>query len=159
MIVYEGSGNLFDLPEDQRDIQTLVNPVNTVGIMGKGLALAFKHRCHSLFPRYRAALKAGDLTIKKPWLSGPYHGKMVLCFATKEHWVDPSKPEYLVDGLTYLVKHWKAMGITSMAMPALGCGNGGLSYGKVVRPLLKHFLTEIELPVSLFLNRDQLREF
>lgn len=157
MIVFEGVGNLFTLTGNQREIQTLTNTVNTAGVMGKGIALAFKQRYPSLLERYREALKSGELTLDRPWLSGPYKdGKKVLCFATKEHWINDSKPEYIARGLRFLTQHWEAMGITSLAMPALGCGNGGLNYGEVVRPLIHHFLGPIDLPVSIFLSPDQL---
>lgn len=157
MIVYEGIGNLFNLVGEQQHIQTLTCTVNTVGAMGAGVALAFKERCPGLLDKYRRALKAGELRIDKPVLFGPYNGKMVLCLATKEHWVNDSKPEYIEAGLSYLAKHWEDMGITSLALPALGCGNGRLVYGRDVQPLIYRYLGDLMLPVSVFLDPKQRR--
>lgn len=146
MIVYEGEGSLFDTK-----IQTITAPVNTVGVMGNGLALAMKLRVRGLFAFYKDLCDKGELVVGKPtvYKLNPKH--QVLLFPTKKSWQNPSKEEYIIDGLDYLVEHYKEMGITELGIPPLGCGYGGLDYIKFLRPLLYEKLNDIDLPVHIYL--------
>ncbi len=139
--------NIFDSPA-----QTLVNTVNTVGIMGKGIAAEYKRRYPDMFRRYRQHCKSGSLDIGKLYL---YKGdnKWVLNFPTKEHWRNPSKVEYLEAGLQKFVATYAAHGITSVSFPQLGTGNGGLDWTRVVRPLMDKYLSDLAIPVFIHVAR------
>ncbi|QFT95953.1 Macro domain protein [Roseovarius sp. THAF8] len=128
--------------------QTVVNTVNTVGVMGKGLAAAFKERYPDMFGEYKALCKKGDLLPGSFWLwKGP--DQWVLNFATKKHWRNPSKIEYVRDGLLEFRAKYEAMGIREIAFPRLGCGNGGLDWEEV-RPLMVEMLHD--LPITVFIH-------
>lgn len=131
------SGNLFD-----SNCQTLVNTVNTVGVMGKGIALQFKQKYRKMYEFYRRRclnneFRMGDLLLYK----GCPDGKWVLNFPTKIHWMNPSKLEYIEVGLKEFVSKYHDLGITSIAFPKLGCNNGGLKW-EVVKPMMIHWLCQ-----------------
>lgn len=119
--------------------QALVNPVNCVGIMGKGLALEFKRRYPNNFASYQRACAVG-LEI------GNLHtceedGKLIINFPTKKHWKAPSKYEYILEGLLTLAELIKQKQIKSIAIPRLGCGLGGLDWNivrKMIIAISKH---------------------
>jgi O-acetyl-ADP-ribose deacetylase (regulator of RNase III)/uncharacterized protein YwgA len=137
-------GDLFESPA-----QTLVNTVNTVGVMGKGVALEFKRRFPDMFDDYKARCDRGDVWLGKPYLyrrSGPPH---VLNFPTKGHWRAVSRLRDIVRGLEYLGDHYEAWGITSLAVPPLGCGQGGLDWS-IVGPTLYQHLNHLAIPIQLF---------
>ncbi|MDQ3339082.1 MAG: macro domain-containing protein [Myxococcota bacterium] len=131
-MIEDGSGDLFAARVD-----ALVNAVNTVGVMGKGLALAFKKKFPDNFTAYRNACESGELKPGKVFLfdRGDRSPRWVVNFPTKRHWRDASRIDDIRDGLVDLVKQVEARGIESLAMPALGCGLGGLEW-KDVRPLI-----------------------
>ena len=114
--------------------EALVNAVNTVGVMGKGIALQFKHKFPHNYKVYRAACKddtfqIGEvLIVKDRDLSGE---KWIINFPTKKYWRSPSKYEYITSGLQDLRKVIEQNKIKSIAIPPLGCGNGGLEWKKV----------------------------
>ncbi len=137
------SGDIFN-----SDCQTLVNPVNCVGVMGAGLAWQFAERYPKLEREYRCICRNKLLTIDKLWICR-YSGKWVLCFPTKRHWRAPSKLKYIEAGLRNLVKTYKTRGITSIAFPKLGCGLGGLDWNDV-RALMERYLGPIELDVQIY---------
>ena len=113
-------------------VDALVNPVNTVGVMGKGLALAFKKR----FPENFAAYRAADVVIGKMFVfERPIAPRWIINFPTKRHWRDASRLEDIQAGLVDLVDQLRQREISSVAVPALGCGLGGLDW-KDVRPLI-----------------------
>lgn len=128
--------------------QTLVNAVNTVGVMGKGLAHEFKLRNPTMFERYREICKQGLLDIGKLWL---WKGsrQWVLNFPTKRSWKQPSKLEYIEAGLKKFVQEYEERGIREIAFPRLGCGNGGLDW-EDVRPLMERYLKH--LPITVFIH-------
>ena len=138
------SGNLFD-----SEAQTLVNAVNCVGVMGKGIALTYKRRYPGMFADYVARCNDGRVRLGEPYLyrgdSLPY----VLNFPTKEHWRSAAKLEDIVSGLAYLEAHYRVWGITSLAVPALGCGAGQLVWD-VVGPVLQEALGRLDIPVELY---------
>jgi O-acetyl-ADP-ribose deacetylase (regulator of RNase III) len=128
MISYR-QGNLLE-----SRAQALVNTVNTVGVMGKGIALMFKDRFKENFKRYAAACKGKDVQIGKMFvtsadeLDGP---KWIVNFPTKQNWRAPSKLEWITEGLKDLRRFIVEQGVTSIAIPPLGAGNGGLNWPDV----------------------------
>jgi O-acetyl-ADP-ribose deacetylase (regulator of RNase III) len=133
-------GNLLEA-----DAEALVNTVNTVGVMGKGIALQFKRAFPENFRAYEKASKRGDLEIGKMFIfdlgefSSP---RFVINFPTKEHWRGNSRLEYIESGLKDLVKEVKRLNIKSIAIPALGCSNGGLDWQDVYPRIEKAFANE-----------------
>ncbi len=108
------TGDIFDA-----NSQVIVNPVNCKGVMGKGLALAFKQKYPDMFTIYQHECQTGELQIGKSTLykaSTPW----ILNFPTKDHCRSPSKLVYLEKGLEYFLKNYKEAGITSIAFPKLG---------------------------------------
>jgi O-acetyl-ADP-ribose deacetylase (regulator of RNase III) len=130
-------GNLFD-----SQAEALVNAVNTVGVMGRGVALEFKIRFPENYLAYRAACKRDELIVGKMFTFELNHEtqlerpRWIINFPTKQHWRNPSKLEFVRDGLEDLVRVIEAKKISSVALPALGCGTGGLEW-KTVRVLLE----------------------
>lgn len=123
--------------------EALVNPVNTKGVMGKGLALAFKTKYPAHFENYKRACQNGEMTTDKVLAYQEINGPMIICLATKADWRDSSKIEYVSAGLDDLVKQIKTLGIRSVAIPKLGCGLGGLDWAKV-RPLIVEKLSSLD---------------
>ncbi len=133
-------GNLLDAPVD-----ALVNTVNTVGVMGKGIALMFKERFPENFRAYAAACKAGEVRVGEMFvqasaeLEGP---RWIINFPTKQDWRHPSRSEWIESGLVSLKNVIREKSIRSVALPPLGCGNGGLEWGEV-RPMIEEALGEL----------------
>lgn len=150
-IVFEGFGNILT-----HKAQTITVPVNVVGVMGAGLALHIKNRRNGVNKFYKASCNDGTLTIGrcKTYLSTNSEKdiKNILLFPTKGHWKDPSTVEMIEDGLKDLVKRYKELEITSLALPALGCGLGGLDYLKDVRPLMVKYLEPLDIDVYILLR-------
>lgn len=143
-LVVRASGNLFD-----SQAQTLVNAVNCVGIMGKGIAWQFKHRYPRMFLDYAARCKRGEVHLGEPYAFPVGGGKLVLNFPTKGHWREASRLQDIVTGLEFLEGNYQQMGITSLAVPPLGCGNGGLAW-REVGPVLRESLSRLSIPVELY---------
>ena len=138
-------GDLFSSPA-----QVLVNAVNTVGVMGKGVALEFKKRYPEMFKSYERMCNEKQLDVGKLMLwKGPE--KWVLMFPTKKHWRNPSKMEYVEAGLQKFVDTYLEKGITSAAFPRLGCGNGGLNWEEV-RPLMERYLKPLLIPIYIYVG-------
>jgi O-acetyl-ADP-ribose deacetylase (regulator of RNase III) len=129
--------------------QTLVNTVNTVGIMGKGIAHAFRERFPKMFEDYADRCARGEVKLGEPYLYRQLIGPWIINFPTKGHWRAVSKLSDIVKGLEYLVAHYKEWRITSIAVPPLGCGNGQLDWN-VVGPTLYRYLSELDIPVELY---------
>lgn len=138
------STSLFDSPAE-----TLVNTVNTVGVMGKGIAAEFKRRYPEMFVRYKEYCDRGALDIGQLYLYKTPN-KWVLNFPTKKHWRNPSKVEYIEAGLIKFVQTYTEWGITSVSFPQLGCGNGDLAWS-TVRPLMEKHLEDVRIPVYIHL--------
>jgi O-acetyl-ADP-ribose deacetylase (regulator of RNase III) len=121
------------------DAQALVNTVNTEGVMGKGIALQFKRAFPAMFKEYEREAKAGRLEVGRVHvyevanLVGP---RWVINFPTKKNWRNPSRLEWIRTGLDSLVEEVQRRGIQSLAIPPLGCGNGGLEWAEVL-PLIR----------------------
>ncbi len=134
-------------------VDALVNTVNTVGVMGKGIALQFKRTYPDNFKAYARACKAGEVVIGKMFtfdrgeLSTP---RFIINFPTKQHWRSPSRLEYIESGLVDLMHEIKRLGITSVAMPALGCSNGGLEWADVKPRITDAFNDMPEVRVLLY---------
>lgn len=138
------SGDLFQSPA-----QTLVNTVNTVGVMGKGIALGFKRIYPEMFKEYQRHCEQGGIDIGSLYLYRTPH-KYVLNFPTKKHWRNPSKPDYIEAGLRAFVRSYEKMKIRSIAFPPLGCGNGELDFEGTVRPIMEEHLRDIPIPVFIY---------
>lgn len=137
--------------------QTLVNTVNCVGIMGKGIALEFKKRFPAMHEDYVRRCKAKKVKLGQPYLFRSLLPPWILNFPTKEHWRSVSKLEDIVRGLRYLERHYKEWGITSLAVPPLGCGEGQLEW-RVVGPMLYRHLKRLDIPVELYAPYGTLHE-
>ena len=139
-MIERAQGNLLDAPAE-----ALVNTVNTVGVMGKGLALQFKRAYPKNFREYEAACKRGAVEIGAVFVheTGQLHPRWILNVPTKRHWRQPSRLDDVRRGLAALVEEVEARGIRSIAIPPLGCGAGGLSWS-VVRPLIEAAFVPLE---------------
>jgi len=129
--------------------QTLVNTVNCVGVMGKGIALEFKKRFPEMYDEYASRCKAGQVKLGQPYLYRRLTPPWILNFPTKDHWRSVSRLQDIIAGLRYLQAHSREWGITSLAVPPLGCGHGQLEW-RVVGPTLYRHLKEVGVPVELF---------
>ena len=147
MILYV-QGDLFQSPA-----QVLVNTVNTVGVMGKGVALQFKRHFPEMYGKYRELCEKGDFDVGSLWLyKSP--NKWVLNFPTKRHWRQPSRIEDVESGLRKFVETYSSMGIHSIAFPPLGCGNGQLDFSSQVQPLMEKYLQPLPIEVFVYPERD-----
>lgn len=129
--------------------QTLVNTVNCVGIMGKGLALQFKQRFPEMFEDYARRCQNHQVKLGKPYLYRRLIEPWILNFPTKDHWRSVARLSDIIQGLKYLQKHCREWGITSMAVPPLGCGEGQLEW-RVVGPTLYRCLSTLDVAVELY---------
>ena len=155
MITYT-QGNLLDAK-----VEAVVNTVNEVGVMGKGIALMFREHFPENAELYENACEAKQVHVgrmfvmRNPELIGP---RWIINFPTKKHWRHPSKLVWIRDGLADLVRVIEKHGIKSIAIPPLGCGNGGLEWSQVRQEIelsLGQF-TDVEVtvysPTSVYLN-------
>jgi len=129
--------------------QTLVNTVNTVGVMGKGVALAFRERFPDMFEDYRKRCELGQVKLGKPYLYRRPELPWILNFPTKEHWRSVSRLEDIIQGLKYLKERYREWGIKSLAVPPLGCGQGQLEW-RVVGRTLYRYLKQLDIQVELY---------
>ncbi|MBN2269770.1 MAG: macro domain-containing protein [Sedimentisphaerales bacterium] len=129
--------------------QTLVNTVNCVGVMGKGIALAFKTRFPDMYDDYVRRCKDSKVKLGEPYLYKRLTPPWILNFPTKDHWRSVSHLEDIVAGLGYLENHYRESGIISLAVPPLGCGQGQLEW-RVVGPTLYRHLKELDIQVDLY---------
>ena len=143
--IKEIHGNIFNTT-----CQTVVNTVNCYGVMGKGLALEFRHRYPDMYEKYRAVcsekqLKVGMLQLWKhsaPW---------ILNFPTKNHWRQPSRLDYIERGLKKFASEYRKKGITSVAFPQLGTQSGGLDWTDVKELMYRHLLPLENLSVEIYI--------
>ncbi|MFF5081064.1 macro domain-containing protein [Actinoplanes sp. NPDC000266] len=115
--------------------------MNTAGVMGKGIALQFKRAFPGNYQAYRAACSRGDVRVGHMWVfaEGGHH---IVNFPTKRHWHDKSRLDDIAAGLDSLVSMVRERAITSLAVPALGCGAGGLAWADV-GPLIERACARI----------------
>ncbi len=122
-------GNLL-----KADVEALVNTVNCVGYMGKGIALQFKKAFPDNFKLYERACKAHDVYPGKMFIydtGNIWNPRYIINFPTKRHWRGKSKIEDIEKGLKALIQDVRRLNITSVAVPPLGCGLGGLEWDTV----------------------------
>ena len=155
MITYH-TGDLLRAPAE-----ALVNTVNTVGVMGKGIALQFKEQFPFNLKEYLKACKDGTLVpgkllvVREHTLNGGE--QLIINFPTKVDWKQKSSYQYIEDGLQELVKVIAEHNIKSIAVPPLGCGNGGLKWEKV-KPLLVQYLGELDgVDVQVYEPNDSVK--
>ncbi len=140
-------GNLL-----RANVDALVNAVNCVGVMGKGIALQFKKAFPANFKAYEQACRRGEVKPGHMFVFAnepPSTPSFLVNFPTKRHWRDPSLLEDIRTGMTALVEEVRNRGIRSLAIPALGCGNGGLDW-REVRPVIDSALRQLSDLYVLF---------
>lgn len=153
-------------------LQTLTIPVNLQRVMGSGLALHTKQKFPDVYVAYQDACRSRRITATKPYLykregsldeeladfgadlTTPNAVKWFLLFATKRKWRENSRLEDIEGGLDWVRRNFQAQGIQSIAMPALGCGLGGLDW-KDVGPLMCKYLHGVGIPVAIYLPRER----
>ena len=153
-------------------MQTLTVSVNTVGIMGKGLASRAKYQFPDVYVVYQDACRKKALRMGVPYLYkreafmdedladeprtmiGPNANKWFLLFATKSHWRDISNLEGIERGLGWIRENYKKEGIKSLALPALGCGLGKLEWSEV-GPIMCREMAALDIPVTIYLPRER----
>jgi O-acetyl-ADP-ribose deacetylase (regulator of RNase III) len=154
MITYV-KGNLLDAPVD-----ALVNTVNTVGVMGKGIALQFKEKFQMNFKLYADASKRGEIVVGKMFvvrealLDGE---RIIINFPTKTEWYRKSQYRFIEEGLQDLVNVIDSYHIRSIALPPLGCGNGGLQWNKV-KAMMEQYLGNVAADVLIYEPNENVKE-
>lgn len=144
-MIHIARSNIFGSPA-----QALVNPVNTVGVMGRGLAADFKQRYPHHYIAYQRACRTGQLVPSRVF-SYEERDKIIVCLPTKRHWRERSRLSYIEDGLHALMAEIAERDIESIAIPALGCGLGQLSWHSV-RPVIERSLAPIADGVEIYLH-------
>jgi O-acetyl-ADP-ribose deacetylase (regulator of RNase III)/uncharacterized protein YwgA len=129
--------------------QTLVNTVNTVGVMGKGIALGFRKRFPRMYEDYVRRCEQKEVHLGEPYIFQRLAPPHIINFPTKDHWRSVSKLEDIVHGLKYLQAHLRDWGVSSLAVPPLGCGEGRLDW-RVVGPTLYRHLNALGISVELY---------
>ncbi|HEY8558990.1 MAG TPA: macro domain-containing protein [Pyrinomonadaceae bacterium] len=151
-MIKEISGNLLEA-----DAEAFVNAVNCVGVMGKGIALQFRRKfSEEYFEDYKRACQKGDLRIGKVQvysLTSDDSPRFIVNFPTKNHWREQSRLEYIESGLPSLVEAVEKHEIESIAVPALGCGLGGLDWNDV-KLLIENAFAPLEKLEVLLFNPD-----
>ncbi len=137
-------GNLFE-----SEAQSLVNTVNCVGIMGKGIAQEFKKRYPEMFKEYKGLCDKNAIQLGRTYIFKTLYDKAIINFPTKKHWRSVSKVEDIINGLDYFIEKYKDWGVTSVAFPPLGCGNGGLEWD-IVGPLMYQKLSSLNIDIEIY---------
>jgi len=152
MLSYLTSGNILT-----SGCQALVNAVNTQGVMGAGLALQFRMHWPRMFAEYKrfcaqGQLQPGNLQPVKVNPDGVFP-EWVFNVATKDHWKQPSRIEWVGQGIAEIRRAIRSIGIASIAVPALGCGLGGLQFAEVRSILDKELGSLTDVDIRIFLPR------
>lgn len=129
--------------------QTLINTVNCVGVMGKGIALEFKNRFPEMFDDYLKRCERKEVELGVPYLYRTLFPPQIINFPTKDHWKSVSRVSDIERGLRHLLSHYKEWAVTSLAIPPLGCGNGQLEW-KAVGPLIYRYAGQMDIPVEMY---------
>jgi O-acetyl-ADP-ribose deacetylase (regulator of RNase III)/uncharacterized protein YwgA len=149
-------GNIFE-----SKAEALVNTVNTVGVMGKGIALQYKKAFPHNYKVYSKACKDGEIQIGKLLVVKDQNistgDKWIINFPTKTDWRKPSQYSYVEEGLDTLVKLIEEYGINSIAIPPLGAGNGGLEWEKV-KKIIERKLKDTQVSVLVYEPSDHIKE-
>ena len=139
------NGNIFN-----SKCQTIVNTVNCVGVMGKGIALVYKLRYPNMFKEYKEHCKNKLIKPSTLWLyTKQENAPWILNFPTKFHWKYPSKIEWIEQGLQKFVSTYRQKGITSVAFPLLGTHNGGLDLEEV-KTLMVKYLENCDIDIEIY---------
>jgi len=140
------TGDIFE-----SNTQTIVNTVNCVGVMGKGIALEYKKRYPEMFARYKELCDLNLMKIGSLWLyKSP--NKWILNFPTKEHWNKPSRIQYLEAGLKKFVLTHREKGISSISFPLLGASNGGID-PEISLAIMQDYLSTCDIPIFIYNNK------
>ncbi len=137
--------NIFD-----SQCQTIVNTINCVGVMGKGIALEMKKRYPEMFDKYKDYCDKGLIDVGKLWLYKHSDEKWILNFPTKKHWKNKSEYEYIESGMIKFLETYKERGIKTIAFPMLGCSNGGLDKDIVIQIMAKYLIQCTDLIVEIY---------
>lgn len=137
-------GNMFDGKYD-----VMVNTVNCVGVMGKGVALEFKGRFPDMFLAYKEACAKGEVVPGKLHVWECWYSGTIVNLPTKRHWRDPSRYEDIDAGLVALKEYLSTRGAVTVALPPPGCGNGGLDW-KVVKEMVTKHLRDLDAKITVF---------
>lgn len=138
------TGNMFDV-----DVDIRINTINCVGAMGKGVALQFKRMYPKLYSDYRVECRRGRITTGKMYIWRGANNVHVVNFPTKDDWHKKSEYSFIEGGLVALRNYLRTLGQVSVAMPPIGCGNGGLSWDRIKRMINKH-LSGLEATIYVF---------
>lgn len=141
------NGDLLTAP-----VEAIVNPINTAGVMGAGLARQIRDQYPDHYTAYREACRRGEVQIGRMFVHDRgegAHPRYIIGFPTKEDWRKPSKMEYIEVGLRDLARTIREHGIRRVAVPALGAGLGGLDW-RVVRPLILWALSDVPADVLVY---------
>lgn len=137
----------------ESDADAIVNTVNTVGVMGKGIALQFKNQYPNNYKLYAAACKAKEVVVGKMFVTEETSllggKKIIINFPTKTDWRKPAEYSYIETGLQDLVKVIQERKIKSIAIPPLGAGNGGLDWNRV-KAIMEHYLINVDCEVQIY---------
>jgi O-acetyl-ADP-ribose deacetylase (regulator of RNase III) len=154
MITYK-TGNILEA-----NTEAVVNTVNTVGVMGKGIALQFKRNFPDNFKAYKAAVGRNEVETGKMFIypnSLIENPKFIVNFPTKEHWRNASEISWIDEGLQDLRKRIPDLGIKSIAIPPLGCGQGGLNWS-LVKPLIISSLKDLDIEIVLYEPSEKVKQ-
>lgn len=133
--------------------QTIVNPVNTEGVMGAGLALQFKQRYPEMFEIYKKICQNNHFKIGQLWMYKS-KDKWIINFPTKISWKNPTKEEYLEAGLRHFLEIYKKKEITSISFPLLGAGLGGLNPVRSFM-IMYFYLNDTDIPCNIYMTSKQ----
>lgn len=149
MIIYEGPGDLFTCR-----MQTITCSINTIGAMGKGIAVEFKNRVPGLYEFYRGIYRDEPPhypSVNRLEVFTVDARRKVLLLPTKDNWRFPSKLWMIDQNLQQLADRYEQMGITSLGLPLIGCGvnTGQLNWRQQVKPLVYQHLDPLPIPVKV----------
>ena len=137
-------GNLFSTK-----INTIVNSINCVGVMGAGIAFEFRLRYPQMFKEYKEMCDKEEITVGKLWIYNAPDGRKIINFPSKHHWKLPSKYEYLESGLQNFLEIYEKEDIDSVAFPVLGANKGSLPEKSVLK-LMLNYLSNCDIPVEIY---------
>lgn len=141
-------GDMFKVSVDIR-----VNTINCVGVMGAGIALTFKKRYPDMFNEYKRECNLGLVHPGQLYIWKPSANDWIINFPTKRHWRQPSRYEDIESGLVALHTYLAPLGNVRVALPALGCGHGGLNWNRVSQ-MISEYLSDLEAEILVFVPRN-----
>ena len=156
-MIHYTTGNILE-----SNAQALINTVNTVGVMGKGIALQFKKRYPNNFNAYQNACKQGDIAIGKLFVTKDCNlnsdEKIIINFPTKKDWRKSSEYSFIEKGLDNLIQVISQQNIKSVALPPLGAGNGGLEWEKV-KKIIEQKLNNLNVEIIVYEPTREIKEY